>query len=419
MLTPEYLAGVADPLLDTYSELQTRIQRDIARRIGKADYTITDTAKWQITKLQETGESLAAIQQYIASTLNLSEKQVKTLFQAAGVKSMKTDIETQQAAIKAGKLPKDSVPLAASPAFTQIMTANLLRTNNTLRQLTRTMAQDASGQLNAYLDQAQLMVQSGAFTQEQAIAEAVKKFAADGVSYFDYATGARISVEAGVRRAVVTGVNQATAEVSVSNAGELDTDLVEVTSHADARPEHAVWQGGIYSLSGNSKKCRKLSEATGYGTVSGLCGANCRHSFYAYIEGVSERVPREKYDPDTYEAEQEQRYNERMIRHWKRRAATLEAGGVENTKELMKVRQWQNRLKQHIEDTGLARISAREHVPGFGKSLAQKAVQAQKRSAQIKSGSFIQSCIKQKTIGEAQNWAKTTLGISRVNYTGQ
>ena len=42
MLTPEYLAGVASPLQEIYSELQTVIQRDIARRIAKADYSITD-----------------------------------------------------------------------------------------------------------------------------------------------------------------------------------------------------------------------------------------------------------------------------------------------------------------------------------------------------------------------------------------
>jgi hypothetical protein len=379
MLTPEYLDGLAAPLQERFSELQTVIQTDIARRIAKADYTITGTAAWQIRKLQELGESQANIQAAIAKTLNMTDKEVKTLFKAAGIKSLKPDMELQKAAIKAGKLPAGVTPITASAAVAQVLNANAILTMNTLRNLTRTIAQDASGKLNQYLDMAQLMVQSGAYTQEQAIDTTVKKFAADGVNYFDYMSGARISIEAGVRRAVVTGVNQATAKISLNNAAELETDLVEVTSHADARPDHAEWQGGIYSISGTHPKYRGLREATGYGTVTGLCGANCRHSFYAYIEGVSEQVPKERYDPDTYEAEQEQRYHERMIRSWKRRAATLEAGGADNTKELLKVREWQNRLQQHLDKTGLARISPREQVPGFGKKLSAKAVAAEKK----------------------------------------
>ncbi len=378
MLTPEYLAGIAEPLQEMFSELLITIQTDIARRIAKADYTITDTAKWDIIKLQELGESQAEIQAAIAKTLKLSDKKVKALFKSAGIKSLKPDIELQRAAIKAGKLPAGVVPLTASAAVAQVLNANAIRTMNTLRNLTKSTAIDASGKLNEYLDQAQLMVQSGAFTQEEAIAASVKKLAAEGVAYMDYDTGARIRVDAGVRRAITTGVNQATAEISLSNAAALETDLVEVTSHSDARPEHAVWQGGIYSLSGNSKKYRKLSEATGYGTGAGLCGWNCRHSFYAYIEGVSEQVPKETYDPETYEAEQEQRYNERMIREWKRRAATLEAGGVDNTKELLKIKEWQARQEQHIADNNLARITARERVPEYGRKLAAKAGKAVK-----------------------------------------
>ena len=57
-----------------------------------------------------------------------------------------------------------------------------------------------------------------------------------------------------MRRAIITGVNQATAKVSEANAAALGTDLVEVTSHMDARPEHAAWQGKVYSLSGSSAK---------------------------------------------------------------------------------------------------------------------------------------------------------------------
>lgn len=365
MLTPEYLAGVSAPLQDVYAELQTEIEADIARRIKKAGYT-TDTAAWQIEKLKQMGESQKEIAQAIASKTGLTQMEVRDMFAAAGIKSSTFDEATRTAMIKSGAVPASKMPFAAAPAFRQVMEANLKRTMGTLQKLTGTMATDASGQLNKYLDKAQLLVQSGGYTQQQAIDMTVQQFADDGIHTFDYASGVRTSVEAAVRRALVTGINQATAEVSLSNAQLLGTDLVEVTSHADARPEHAAWQGKIYSISGTHPKYRSLNEATGYGTGAGLCGWNCRHSFYAFVEGVSEAMPKEKYNPAKYYAEQKQRYNERMIRTWRRKANTLRAGGSDPAKAERKVRFWQGIQRAHVLDNDLARMYDREKVYGMG-----------------------------------------------------
>ncbi len=360
-LSPEYLDGIAEPLQAIYSELQGVIQTDIARRIAKMGYT-SDMAAWQIIKLQELGASQAFIATEIAKTLKISEKEVYSLFKQSGIKSMQTDIATQKELIRLGILPAETIPLTASASFAQVLNANALRTMNTMKKLTGTIALDASGKLNQYMDQCQLMAQSGAFTERDAIDTTVKKFAADGVGAFDYFSGVRTSVEAAVRRACVTGINQATAEVSINNAAELGTNLVEVTSHSDSRPQHAEWQGKIYRIVGSDEKYRNLKSATGYGTVTGLCGANCRHSLHPFIEGVSDKTPRQQYDPEIYEAEQEQRYNERQIRYWKRRADTLEAAGVNNKNELAKVRSWQARQREHLKNTGLVRDYSREKV---------------------------------------------------------
>lgn len=61
---------------------------------------------------------------------------------------------------------------------------------------------------------------------------------------------------------------------------------MEVTAHSGARPEHAEWQGKIYSRSGKSKKYPSLVKVTGYGTGPGLGGWNCRHSMFPYYEGM-------------------------------------------------------------------------------------------------------------------------------------
>jgi hypothetical protein len=358
-LTPQYLDGVSEDLQSIYSDLETSIMSDIARRLSKADY-LTPTAEWQVYKMEAMGASQQYIAEQIAKTTKLSEKEVLRMFKEAGIKSSVQDTALQNELIKLGKLPADTIPLTSSAMFTQILNANLIRTNNSLKKLTGTIATDATGKLNQYMDKCQLMVQSGAFTQDQAINQTVSKFAADGVTAFDYASGVHTSIEAAVRRASVTGVNQATAEISFNNADALGTDLVEVTSHSDARPEHAEWQGKVYKRTGSTDKYSNLAEATGYGTGAGLCGWNCRHSFYAFVEGVSETLPKTKYDETTYKNEQTQRYNERMIRSWKKRYATKEAAGVDTTQEANRVAFWQKKNADFTKENNLTRLYERE-----------------------------------------------------------
>lgn len=360
-LTPQYLDGVAEPLQAIYSELEAKIMSDIARRISKANY-LTPTAQWQFYKAEQIGLSQQYIAQEISQTTGLSQKEVLSMFKSAGIKSSVQDTALQKEMIKLGMLPADSIPLTAMPMFTQVLNANLIRTNNSLKKLTGTIAIDANGKLNNYMDQTQLMIQSGGFTTDQAVSMSVDRFAREGITAFDYPRGIHTTIEAAVRRAAVTGVNQATAQISENNADALGTDLVEVTSHSDARPEHAVWQGKVYSMSGNSTKYDGLVDATGYGDVTGLCGANCRHSFMPFVEGVSEKLPKEKYDETTYKNEQIQRYNERQIRSWKKRSETLKAGGVDASSATSKVSAWQKKQRDFLKETGLTRQYTRERI---------------------------------------------------------
>ena len=207
-------------------------------------------------------------------------------------------------------------------------------------------------------------------------------------------------METAVRRAILTGLNQAAAKSQEALADELDCDLVEVTAHSGARvgkgiANHAAWQGKIYSRSGKSTKYPSLAEKTGYGSGAGLCGWNCRHSFYPYIEG-SERAytddelqalnePKYEYNGERlseYEATQKQRYIERQIRKYKREVAGFESAGVDTTDSKSKLRRWQDRQRDFIEQTGLKRDYGREQIGMLHKTVAKS-----KNSGIIKTGS--------------------------------
>ena len=113
----------------------------------------------------------------------------------------------------------------------------------------------------------------------------------------------------------------------MNNCEALDCDLVEVTAHIGARPEHEEWQGKVYSVSGKSEKYPPFS-ICGYGEADGICGINCRHSFYPYFEGMERHYSQDNLDEmsketvdyngksySRYEGEQHLRHIERTIRH--------------------------------------------------------------------------------------------------------
>ncbi|MEG0359728.1 MAG: phage minor capsid protein [Anaerorhabdus sp.] len=74
-----------------------------------------------------------------------------------------------------------------------------------------------------------------------------------------------------------------------------------------------------------------------------VAGTVDRHSFYPYFEGLSS-VSARRYSMQEneriYNLTQKQRYNERMIRKWKREQVVLDAGGLDSSLAARKVKGW-------------------------------------------------------------------------------
>ena len=125
---------------------------------------------------------------------------------------------------------------------------------------------------------------SGAFDYKSAVKSAVDSLA-DTMKYVTYPTGHTDTLEVAARRAVLTGVNQTGAKLQVARADEMGVEFFETTAHGGARPSHAEWQGRQFHRGGAvdymGKHYPDFEAATGYGTGAGLCGWNCRHTFFA------------------------------------------------------------------------------------------------------------------------------------------
>lgn len=205
--------------------------------------------------------------------------------------------------------------------------------NLTNTQAIARVRQDFIDSVNA----AYLRVYTGTGTLEQGIRKAANDYAKQGLTVHYISDSGRVTrynLADSVRRDIVTTINQTATEHSLDMAERYGTDLVEVSAHSGARPDHALWQGKVYSISGRTPGYRKLSEATGYGTATGLCGVNCRHTFWPYFAGYSKQqtrddIPGLKENEHVYNLQQQQRAYERTIRTYKRQAFAAKETGDE------------------------------------------------------------------------------------------
>lgn len=214
------------------------------------------------------------------------------------------------------------------------------------------------------------------------MAGAVAEMAGAGISVVDYKSGVSNQPDVAVRRHVVTQASQAGGRMTIERCDVYGHELVITSAHYGARPTHAVWQGKPCAIHGPAEVDGAfypgLSELTGYGTVGGLKGANCRHMISPYFPGIT-RLPAREWPEhekrfgmasgEYYAATQRQRDLERRVRKTKREIAAMESQGVglESPayvqKRLVLGRQ-QKALREHCEKNRLVRQHDREKAYG-------------------------------------------------------
>lgn len=189
---------------------------------------------------------------------------------------------------------------------------------------------------NGYLDNAITMMASGAFDYNTLIRKIVREMTASGLRTVSYSTWHSNRVDVAVRRALLTGMGQLTGQISRMNGQALGTDKYEVDWHPGARPDHAKWQGRVWTY-------QQLVDVCGLGSGGGLLGWNCRHTYYPFLEGISVRNYSDEWleamdrkearkvafrgrEYNTYEATQKQRQMETAMRAQREKAMLLKEG---------------------------------------------------------------------------------------------
>ena len=365
MLSPDYFTNKEDRLLELYRQLEDFILKDITRRLLSAG-EMTATADHLIWKLKQMGESQAAIEKKLQTLTGLTRKELRALLQDAVLTSWEDDRSTL------GQLGIELSNPLENAAVIRVMDAEFKKSLRELNNLTRTTMKQSQIDLINMLDDADLRVAAGIQSYSAAVCDILDRYAGRGI-YVDYPSGTRRTLEAAVRCAVVTSLNQTAAQVTNQYIVEAGAEYVLVSAHLGARvaqkgqPElasHADWQGKVYKIRGTEPGYPNLLERTGYdvdpntgqGTVKnplGLHGYNCRHSHKPWDKRLRNPYADEngnlKIDSEEnrkrYELQQKQRYMERSIRATKRRLIEKQEQ-INNPREDMDVDKLQKEYDQ-------------------------------------------------------------------------
>ena len=384
MLPPSTLDRMPDAFVELWQGVEDEILKDVARRISKTG-TLTATANWQLWRYQQTEALRADVVKLLAKCSGKSDAAIRKLLQQTATEAMEREDAIYY------HYGMEPTPFEESAALNNLLDAGARQTAGTWKNLTATTANTVTGQFERTLDAAWAKVSTGAFDYKTAVKQTVDSLA-DGMKFVTYPTGHQDSIEVAARRAILTGVNQTAGKLQVARADEMGVEFFETTAHGGARPSHAEWQGRQFHRDGAvdymGKHYPDFEAATGYGTGAGLCGWNCRHTFFAVFpelgdppqwtqEQLRELNARDiewngkKYT--AYEISQMQRARERNVRRWKKRYLAEDAAGLDPTDAAVRLRAARQSLAEFANATGGRVDSARVSVPKFGRSEGSRA----------------------------------------------
>lgn len=411
MFTPQQLEKIPIELEKIFSKLEQDIMVDIIRRIA-INGEVTRTADYQLTRLYQLGVSKKVIRKYIQEALELSRKEINSIYRNA-IKSGYVEDETLY------KLAgKSFVKFEDNEELQQLIRAVKEQTNNDLYNITQStgfMTKAGFKPIAKYyqdtLDNSIMSILNGSFDYNTVIRNTVQEMTKSGLRTIDYKSGRSYRIDTAVRTALMTGINQVTSKISDENGKKLETNYFEVSAHGTARPSHQKWQGKVYTR-------EELESICGLGEVDGLCGSNCRHHYFPFVPGISvrnytdeqleewakrENTPRKYGDKEytLYEASQEQRKLERIMRKQRQDIKLLKEGNANEEDIISAQARYRITSDEYVKFSkamGLPEQRARVYQDGNKEISSKDSYETIENRAKLYYNGDIQAYLKDETI---------------------
>ena len=356
------LEKIPQEVVSQISELETRIMTDIVRRI-RANGFSGASSDWQITRLQQLGESDHQIKDMVKQALGNIDTSLDDIFSD-------TVYEEYYGHARSYKpFGREQIPFEENEQLQELVEGIRNQTKETFRNMTNSMGFALRDPLTGSLRYSPLMkfyqdtmdaamwdIFSGAFDYYTVLNRTVGQMAASGIRWIDYDSGSRNRIDVAARRAIMTGFRQIQGKINEQVAEELGTDQYEVSAHVGARPSHQPWQGRVYTM-------QQLKDVCGLGEITGLLGINCYHDYQAFPPGsirtytdeqlaqmmTKENTPKEYAGKEykTYEALQKQRTMERAMRKIRQEIRLLQEGGAPDQDVMLKKAKYQGQMQEY------------------------------------------------------------------------
>jgi len=346
-VSPSLAESLAQPVVEIYAEAERVLLARIARNLAKG----LTAPNWAELKLLEVQFLQAQTQALVADLGNRAAAQVAVQLATAynrGGASAAADL----AALLGVELEAVSAPLMSLPTVELLVAETMGYLDAMGPRILRTALDDFRQVIAETVGQ----VLIGTQTRREAAQRALNRFAAKGITGFVDKAGRGWNLESYTEMAMRTGTAKAAVKGHTDRLQEHGMDLVIISDAPRECPLCRPFEGKVLSISGRDGRYPSMDSARS----AGLWHPGCRHSASLWQEGIT-RPYGVTADPAGYEAGQKQRYLERQIRAQKRvQAAAMDPAA--SAKAGAKIRAYQKKLRDHVEENDLKRLPAREQI---------------------------------------------------------
>lgn len=355
--SPAFLEALPERLAGLFRDLDKTLLTEICTRLNLSG-RLNEVTVQAIRALRAQGIDLSEIEEAIRKTTGTGEKELERLLDDVVARNRQYYREVADfARITAPEVVVGAAAVDAIRRQTLDTYRNITQSMGFLVDNGRTMLLPADTYQWA-LDSAALRIQTGAISYNQAIFGAVTQLADSGIRVVSYESGHKDHVDVAV--APCRYDRHQSAQPGLPRTGDGGFGNRPCGGHgASRRAEHrrterlgeprrvagkSVPMGGESTDPFAQSEYADFADTCGYGSVTGIGGANCRHSFWPFIDGIMERtytdeeleamkpenrpkIEFEGVEYDDYQATQKQREIERTYRRLTRRETAYSAAG--------------------------------------------------------------------------------------------
>jgi len=394
MIVPDSIERLGEDMALIYEWCVNRILINMAEAFPFIEHPdALDAFEWQAAKLTEFGQMNGRNVDIIREMMGELPDHLRNALEAEIIKAVKAVDTTLVKAAKQGLLVDEQFvpPMRESiqkelEAYYKQAADKLNMVNTVMLDSTGQAYRDVVSDIVPKIKQTQRILNEGAGstvtgveTLNNAMRQAVKRMVENGLTGMVDHAGRHWRPEAYVMMDIRTTTMNAARQAAFDRCDDFGSDIIQVDSHAGARPLCYPWQGKLISRTDNARDVEDLYgtkvhvyalSETSYGQPAGLFGINCRHFGTPFIPGFSGLGNRNLIQPKEendrrYELTQEQRGMERAIRDARLMESVSKARGDKEEAEKWhrKAEELSDRIRDFCEENGLPRRRDREYTP--------------------------------------------------------